>query len=91
MAETPLRVDPDELRAAADRVDRNAHALIVFRPPDVHEAELPGSAVTQLPGPVAARFDRVCAALQAWAGSARRAADRFERSELDNAARLSES
>ena len=90
MTETPLTVNPDHLRAAANRVERSANALSKFRPPELREAELPGSDLLTLPGRVGGAFDDVIELMTGWANLARLAADHFERGERESAARLSE-
>ena len=91
MDETPVTVELNRLRAVANRVERSANALSRFRLPELRHADLPGSALTQLPALIADYFDDVIAQMTDWAQKARMTAAAFERAEQENAARLDES
>jgi hypothetical protein len=90
MTETSLTVDPDRLRAAANRVERCAQTLARFQFPGLDPDALTGSLVGGVPSPawVASRLPDVLASMQWWADSARLSASAFENADRDNAARM---
>lgn len=90
MTDNTLTLDPDKLRAAADRLERTTNEINGFRPPGLGIAELTGSDTYRAAEPerLAELFDPILQALTQWALDARAAADAFEHMEKQNAAHL---
>ena len=90
MADDILTLDPDKLRALADRLERTTDELNGLRPPGLGATDLKGSDTDRAAGSeqLADLFDPILQALTRWALDARAAADAFEHMEKQNAAHL---
>lgn len=83
MEEIPVTIDPDRLRAVANRVEQSADTVGRFRGAGLPAAALPGSTLATATDPAitAALLDPLLDRLRAWAQLARLAAATVERAD----------
>jgi len=90
MTQIPVSIDPNRLRAVADRVEQYTGVLAGLPIPRIEAVDLTGAAVSAMADPlqVASRLTDLLSSMRDWATLVRRSASAFENVDHDNAQRL---